>query len=240
MISVVIAISRLAALHPFDAAHIFVARVEPLHRAQHASSSRTAPADARDCRAPGLRVDRVDDALHEIARMGRREAHAADAGTSRRRSPAAAQNPSRGRRIAIAVHVLAKKLHFGIAGIAPADCASRSTLSLRAAALRPARKRHHAIGAALIAALDDRDVRAMRIVAPGERRVEGLVRIEAQPGNAAVARPRAAPAFRAASCSWPSRPPGSRAEPSRKCFSPSCCATQPRTPKTFALARLAS
>ena len=56
-----------------------------------------------------------------------------------------------------------------------------------AAALRPARERHHAIGAALVAAFDDRDVGAVRIVAARERRVESLVGVQAQTRDAPVA-----------------------------------------------------
>src|SRR5207253_3645420 len=56
-----------------------------------------------------------------------------------------------------------------------------------AAALRAARERHHAVGAGFVAAFDDRDVRAVRIIAGGERSIEGFFGIERESGDAAVA-----------------------------------------------------
>ena len=128
MISVVIAMSRLRVLHPLDAPHIFVARVQPLHRAPGPASSRIAPADAHDCRAR-ISIDRVDDVLHEIARMRSREAHAPHSGDLATSASSSRKIPACRRRIAIAVHVLAEQLNFGVARAAPAA-------SLRAARSR--------------------------------------------------------------------------------------------------------
>ena len=94
--------------------------------------------------------------------------------------------PAGGRRIAIAVDVLAQQLDFGVAGIGQAARFGHHAFA-GAAALRPARERHHAIGAGFVAAFDDGDVGAVRIVAARERRIEGFVGIEAQAGDAAVA-----------------------------------------------------
>src|SRR5437016_4975172 len=57
-----------------------------------------------------------------------------------------------------------------------------------AAALRTASERHYAVRAGFVAALDDGDVGAMRIVAAGERRLERVFGIEAQARDAAIAR----------------------------------------------------
>ncbi len=56
----------------------------------------------------------------------------------------------------------------------------------RAAAFRAARERNYAVGAGLVAALNDGDVGPVRIVAARKRRIECLVRIQAQPGDAAI------------------------------------------------------
>ena len=56
----------------------------------------------------------------------------------------------------------------------------------RAAALRPARERHDAIGARLVAALDDRQIGAKWIVAPRNFRFKGRVGVGVQAHDAAV------------------------------------------------------
>src|SRR5262249_18778079 len=84
------------------------------------------------------------------------------------------------------VDVLSQKLNFGVALFRQLPRFSHHALA-GAAALRAAGKRYYAIGARLIAALDDRDVGAMRIVAAGERGVEGLFGIQRQAGDAAMA-----------------------------------------------------
>ena len=55
-----------------------------------------------------------------------------------------------------------------------------------AAPLRPAREGHDAVCAALVAAFNNRDVGAIRIVALRVRSLERFLRVEAQAGNAAV------------------------------------------------------
>ena len=102
------------------------------------------------------------------------------------RSSSVAKSQPAARGIAIAVDVLAEQLDLGVAGIGEASGFFHHA-GAGAAALRPAGERHHAIGAALVAAFDDRDVGAMRIVAARERRVEGFVGIEAEAGDALVA-----------------------------------------------------
>ena len=81
-------------LHPLDAAHVLVARVEPLHSLEHARRSGL----HRQMHVIAQRrilVDGVDDLLHEIARMRGGEAHAADARNLGPRGRAAWRNPSR-------------------------------------------------------------------------------------------------------------------------------------------------
>src|SRR5687767_10892490 len=56
----------------------------------------------------------------------------------------------------------------------------------RAAALGSAAKWHDTIGTGLVASLDDRNIRAVRIVPPRHRRLERVLRIETQPGDALV------------------------------------------------------
>ena len=64
-----------------------------------------------------IRVDGIDDALREVARMRSGEAHAANAGHFGHTRRAAWRNPSPRARIAIAVHVLAQQLNLGVAGV---------------------------------------------------------------------------------------------------------------------------
>ncbi len=130
-------------------------------------------------------VDGVDDFLDEIARVRRGEAHAPDAIHFAHGSQQAREIPTGGRRIAIAVYVLAQQLDFDVAHASQLARFVQHALA-GAAALRPARERHHAIGARFVAAFDDGDVGAVRIVAPGERRFERLIVIQAQAGDAAV------------------------------------------------------
>jgi hypothetical protein len=65
--------------------------------------------------------------------------------------------------------------------------ASAITLSLVRLRSGPRVKGHHAIGAGFVAAFDDGDVSAVRIVAAGERRLESVFGIQAQAGDAAIA-----------------------------------------------------
>ena len=107
-------------------------------------------------------------------------------GTSPTLSSSVGEIPAGRRRIAIAVHVLPQQLNFAI----PARASSprfRHHRRAGAAALGTARERHHAIGARFVAAFDDREVRPVRIVAAGNGRLEGILGVEAQSGDAAVA-----------------------------------------------------
>ena len=78
MMSVVMRILPLRVLHPVDAAHVLVARVQPLHRRQHAGRAGL-HRQMHVIAEHRIRVHGVDDLLHEIARMRGGEAHAADA-----------------------------------------------------------------------------------------------------------------------------------------------------------------
>src|SRR5579875_3086704 len=132
-------------------------------------------------------VDGVDDLADEIARMRGRETYAAYSGSAPHVSKQCREIPTGGRRIAVTVHVLAEKLDLGISSRGQLACFGHDG-GAGAAALRPACERHDAIGAGFIASFDDGDVGAMRVVAARERRIEGLIGIEAQAGDAAIAR----------------------------------------------------
>src|SRR5260370_6779350 len=99
------------------------------------------------------------------------EAHAADSWNAADAGQELREIPACGRRIAIAVHVLSEQLNFAVPR--PGELARFGQHGgAGAASLRSARERYHAICAGFIAALDDGDVGAMRIVAAGERRIE--------------------------------------------------------------------
>src|SRR5215472_6304576 len=124
-------------------------------------------------------VHRVDDSLHEIARVRSGVAHAPHAGNLRYARQQSREIPARGRGVAVAVDVLAQQLNFGVTFLSQ-TAGLRHDARARAAALRPAREGHYAIGARFVATFDDSDIGAMRIVATRERRIEGFLGIEAQ------------------------------------------------------------
>src|ERR1039457_344251 len=173
------------ALHPLDAAHVLVASVQALHAVEH---RRPAGLDRQmDMVAEhGILVDGVDNVLDEIARMRGREADAADAVDAANLAKQADEVPAAGRRVAVAVDVLAEQLDLAVAH--PRQAASFLENAVAGpAALRAARERDHAVGARLVAALNDRDVGAVRIVATREGRIERFVRVEAEARDAAIA-----------------------------------------------------
>src|SRR5215204_6089304 len=102
-------------------------------------------------------VDGVDDVLHEVSRM---RCHEADAANARYIPDTAKQlreiQTGRGW-IVIAVHVLPQKLNRSRASCSQFPRFTKDALRC-AAAFRTARKRHYAIRACFVAALDDRDI----------------------------------------------------------------------------------
>ena len=180
MMSVVMAMGRRALFIHAMRLHVFVARIQALHGFQHARRAGLHRQMHVIAQRRIARRWRRRSGLHEIARMRGGEAHAPDARDAARLDPAAWRNPSRpatGRdscsRSAPAVEFRCSPMRASCARFGDHRCAG-------AAALRPARERHHAIGAGLVAAFDDGDVGAMRIVAARERGLEGVVGIEAQ------------------------------------------------------------
>ena len=93
----------------------------------------------------------------------------------------------RGAGIAIGIDGLAEQLDFGVARRRQGVATSASTGLAGAAALRPARVRHNAVGAGVVAALDDREVGAEGIIAARDFRFEGFVRVEIEAHHAAPA-----------------------------------------------------
>src|SRR5580658_8732088 len=118
-------------------------------------------------------VDDVDDIASKIARMRSSKAHALN---PRDRSDCR-QQLSKGfdsRGITIRVHVLAEQLNLGIAEVHQLSRFVKNRSGSPAALLAPS-IRNHAIGAELIAALNDRDVSAMRIRARRKLGLKALV-----------------------------------------------------------------
>src|SRR5690242_4921924 len=134
----------------------------------------------------GVVVDGVNDVFDEVARVRSDETNAADAVDFPDGAEQAGEVPAGGRRIAVAVYVLAEKLDLDVAYLRQFARFLQDAFA-GPAALRPPRERHNTIGARFVAAFDDGDVRAMRIIAAGERGFESFVGIENQAGDAAVA-----------------------------------------------------
>src|SRR5712691_2792386 len=85
------------------------------------------------------------------------------------------------------MHALPQQLYFGVTEIGElADFGQHGGAG--AAALRPARKRNDAVRALFVAALDNREIGAPGIVAPGDFGLKCLVRVRIQPGHPAVPR----------------------------------------------------
>ena len=131
-------------------------------------------------------IDGFNDVAGEIAGMAGSEANAADPRhlADGRKQLGEAQLPFR---IAVAVDVLAQQLDLGIAlvGDAPRLCKHGCG---SAAALFAPRVRDDAIGAELVAAFDDGDVSAVRILARGEFGFECLFGLPVvEPGDAILA-----------------------------------------------------
>ena len=128
------------------------------------------------------RVDGVDNIAGKVARMRGGEAHAPDAGNLSNGSEQFGEAPLPFR-VAVGIHILPEQLDLGVAGIGHALRFGQHRRR-GAAAFLAARVRHHAVGAELVAALDDGDVSAMRIGASGELGLECLLRLAVvEPGN---------------------------------------------------------
>ncbi len=185
MISVVMAMGRLARLHPIDAAHVFVARIEALHGIQNA---RGAGLHGKvDVIAEALiPLDGIDDGLDEIARMGGGEADALDARNFTYAGQKGREIPTGRGGIAIAVHVLAEQLDFGVAGGGEACCLFHD-VGAGAASFRTAGERDDAIGAAFITAFDDGEEGAMRVVPACIGSFKCFVPVKRETGDAIVA-----------------------------------------------------
>src|SRR5208283_1994680 len=133
-----------------------------------------------------IRVHGLHDVLAKIAWMGRGVAHAANSRYFGDAPEQGGEVPIGQGWIAIAVDVLPQELDLAVTFRGQSAGFFHHTLA-GAAALRAARERHHAVGATLVAAFDDGDVSAVRIVAAGEGRVEGRVGIQAQSGDVPAA-----------------------------------------------------
>ena len=139
----------------------------------------------------GHGIDGLDDVPAEISRMGRREAHAANSRhRSHRHQKLRETHPlavSRASGSLIGVDRLPEKLNFRIARVGQFANLFQNRRA-RAAALRPSRVRDDAVGAGLVAAFDDGQVGAKRIVAPGHFRLERFVGIGVEAHHAAISR----------------------------------------------------
>src|ERR1035438_457076 len=105
------------------------------------------------------RINRVDDVLGEVPWMRGGEANPADARQFPDGSQQFGESLSSGR-VVVRIYVLPEQLNVGVAGAGHAGGFVKHR-PRGAAALFAASVRHHAIGAELIAALDNGNVSAM-------------------------------------------------------------------------------
>ena len=172
MMSVVMLSSRLAARIHAMRSRYSLAGVLALHGRQHACAA-ALHRQVHVIAKRGHVVHGLDDLAREVARVRGGKAHAADALHACRPRPAARRRCACRQDRPIGVHVLPEQLNLRQAGSAHAGEPRRGR-SEGAAALASARVGHHAVGAELVAALDDGDVSAMRVDARGELGLEGL------------------------------------------------------------------
>ena len=134
----------------------------------------------------GHSIDGLDNIAGKVARVAGRKAHPADA----RNLPDGGQQFGEAPlpfRVAVAVHILAEELNLRVALVGDAP-RLRQHGSRPAAALLAPGIRHHAVGAELVASLDDGDVAAIGVLAGGELGLEGLVGLAVvQAGDARLA-----------------------------------------------------
>src|ERR1700747_3477977 len=102
----------------------------------------------------------------KIPRMRSRKSHTANPWQLGRFDQQFAKTHFARRRIGVRIDGLAQKLHFAIAEIGELLELGQDATAI-AAALGSARERHHAVSARLVAALDDGQISAPGIVAPG-------------------------------------------------------------------------
>ena len=134
----------------------------------------------------GRRVDRLDDVAMKVVGMGGGEPDAADSVNRRDFAEQFGELQIAWRRIAIRIHCLAEQLNFGIACFNQSTGFGENGIA-GTAAFGSARVRHDAIGAGVVAAFDDGEVRTQRIVAAGDFGFEGLVGVQIEAGDATAA-----------------------------------------------------
>src|SRR5215469_10785044 len=134
----------------------------------------------------GVLFDSVDDVFCKIARVRGGEANTLNAVNLADVDEQFGKG-SLSAGVAVAVHVLAEELNLGVAKASDALSFGQHR-GRRARALLAPRIRNNAVGAELVATLDDGDVAAVGIRARGEFGVEGLVRLAVvEPGHARLA-----------------------------------------------------
>ncbi len=131
-------------------------------------------------------VDRLDEVAREIVGMRGGEANAADATDAGNRAQQVDKFPPPRRRIAVGIHRLPEQLNFGVAGIGEAARFGQHGIG-RAAALWAPGVRNNAVGAGVVAAFDNRDIGANRIVAAGNFGLKSFIRIEIEAHHSASA-----------------------------------------------------
>ena len=157
----------LGSFDPGNALQVLIAGVEALHGNRRMRvEGRSAREDARDRRELGQRRWLRQCRVPKSRGMRSRETHAADAGNLTDSGQQFREGPLPFR-ILVGIYILAEQLNFGVTEIGHL-AGFREDRSGGAAAFLAARKGNHAVGAELVAALNDRDVSAVRIGAGGE------------------------------------------------------------------------
>ena len=172
-------------VNPADLLEVLLARVGAAHFAQDAR--RTGLHRQMDVVAERwCGIDRFDDLAREVIWMRGSEAHAANSFDLCHGQQQLDKIPFARRWIAVGIHRLAEQLNLRVAAIGEAPNLRENRIA-GPAAFRAACVRHHTIRTGIVAAFDDREVRAKRIIAARDFSLECFVGVEIEARHAAPA-----------------------------------------------------
>ena len=171
--------------NPGNFFEVLLARVSPAHGAKNRSRAGL-HREVNVVAERGSRVNRLDNLAREIVRMRSGEPHAADARDGGDGVEQIHEIHAAGRGVTVGIDGLAEQLNFGVAGIGQAADFRENRIAA-AAAFRAACVWDDAVGAGIVAALNDGEIGAKGIVAARDFGFESFLGIEVEAGDAASA-----------------------------------------------------
>src|SRR5271165_5749786 len=133
-----------------------------------------------------LRIHGGDDVGSKVARVRCGVTHAANPRDFRDRQQQFGKFQLAGRGVGVGIHGLTQQLDLGVTQVGELPHFAQNSIA-GAAAFRAAGKGHDAVGAGFVAAFDDGEKGAKRIVAAGDFGLKSLVGVIVEAGDAALA-----------------------------------------------------